>query len=278
MNTTLEIRWPEGEPVPASLARTLHARRAVIAALWRKEDPAAFRVWLEYHIDHWLREPDQRRYCLVWVNGEAVPDPLPYSVLTDPRRDGELRAYVRRARQTLGATRRLPRDSGLRRWLIEHKLASAPHRQARRALEVRYRDTAHDALLIKRIAAAVSNPPLQAQLLNLEQRKRQQLERLEPLIRRFGGQPPALESAQFDGYTWAELIEALVEETHDVESYLGLRPLLAGDDAAQAGLEVLVEEERQNRLVLREVMGRLDPYSLGSVEQSPKPAVAPSIA
>jgi hypothetical protein len=274
VNTTLEIRWPEGAPVPTSLARTLHVRRSVIATLWRKADPAAFRVWLEYHIDHWLSEPDQRRYCLVWVNGEAVPDPLPYSVLTDPQREGELRAFVRRARRTLGATRRLPHDSGLRRWLIQHKLTSAPRRQARRALEVRYRDTAHDALLIKRIAAAVSHQPLQAQLLDLEQRKRQQLERLEPLIHRFGGQPPALESAPFEGYTWAELIAALAEETHDVESYLGLRPLLTGDAAAQATLELLVEEERQNRRALREMMGLLDPYSLGSVESSLKSVAA----
>jgi hypothetical protein len=270
VNITLEIRWPEGEPVPASLARTLHARRSVIAALWRKEDPAAFRVWLEYHIDHWLREPDQRRYCLVWINGEAVPDPLPYSVLTDPRREGELRAFVRRARRTLGATRRLPRDSGLRRWLIQHRLVTAPHRQARRALEVRYRDTAHDALLIKRIAAAVSHQPFQAQLLEIEQRERQQLERLELLIHRFGGQPPALESAQFEGYTWAELIAALAEETHDAESYFALRPLLADDAASQKVLELMVETERENRRAVREVIERLDPYSLGSVGTAPR--------
>ncbi len=61
--------------------------------------------------------------------------------------------------------------------------------------------------------------------------------------------------------TWEALSNSLKAESHDIESYHELRPLLQDDPNMVALLETIVETERSNKTELRELMGKLDPYA-----------------
>ena len=150
----------------------------------------------------------------------------------------------------------------MRRWL--RSFVPDRHAQARDALEARHRDEAHETALIKHLAASMTNPQLQARLLTIERRKRAHLERLEALIKHFEGTPPPPEPLDLSGRTWQGLSTALLEESHDVESYHELRPLLQDDPDSVALLELMIDDERENKKDLVDVMSKLDPYANGA--------------
>jgi hypothetical protein len=136
---------------------------------------------------------------------------------------------------------------------------------ALQALEQRYREEASEAELVKQLAAAMKYPQDQAQLLTIAGRKHDHLGQLETLIAHFNGTIPPLEVVNLpEESTWEALSNALQAESHDVESYHELRPLLQDDPQMVALLETIIETERSNKNDLREVMGKLDPNSYGS--------------
>jgi hypothetical protein len=133
------------------------------------------------------------------------------------------------------------------------------------ALENRYREENSEAEMVKELAAAMKYPQDQEKLLNIAERKYGHLEQLEMLLVHFGGTTPPLEVNDLHSKnTWEGLSNALDAESHDVESYHELRPLLQDDPNMVAVLETIIETERSNKNDLREVMGKLDPNSYGA--------------
>jgi hypothetical protein len=133
------------------------------------------------------------------------------------------------------------------------------------ALEQRYREEANEAELVKKLAAAMKYPQDQEKLLTIAERKDKHLRQLETLMAHFGGSIPTLEVVNLpEESTWEALSNALQAESHDVESYHELRPLLQDDADMVALLETIVETERSNKAELRDLMGKLDPNSYGS--------------
>jgi hypothetical protein len=133
------------------------------------------------------------------------------------------------------------------------------------ALEQRYREEANEAELVKKLAAAMKYPQDQEKLLTIAERKDKHLRQLETLMAHFGGSIPTLEVVNLpEESTWEALSNALQAESHDVESYHELRPLLQDDANMVALLETIVETERSNKTELRDLMGKLDPNSYGS--------------
>jgi hypothetical protein len=133
------------------------------------------------------------------------------------------------------------------------------------ALEQRYREEANEAELVKKLAAAMKYPQDQEKLLTIAERKDKHLRQLETLMAHFGGSIPTLEVVNLpEESTWEALSNALQAESHDVESYHELRPLLQDDANMVALLETIVETERSNKAELRDLMGKLDPNSYGS--------------
>jgi bacterioferritin (cytochrome b1) len=140
-----------------------------------------------------------------------------------------------------------------------------PQGQARHALEQRYVEEASEAEMVKKLASAMKYPQDQAQLLTISERKEKHLGQLETLIAHFNGTIPPLEVVNpHKETTWEALSNALKAESHDVESYHELRPLLQDDPKMVTLLETIIETERSNKNDLREVMGKLDPNSYGS--------------
>jgi hypothetical protein len=133
------------------------------------------------------------------------------------------------------------------------------------ALKQRYREEANEAELVKKLAAAMKYPQDQEKLLTIAERKDKHLRQLETLMAHFGGSIPTLEMVNLpEESTWEALSNALQAESHDVESYHELRPLLQDDANMVALLETIVETERSNKTELRDLMGKLDPNSYGS--------------
>ena len=137
-----------------------------------------------------------------------------------------------------------------------------PKAEAKHALEQRYFEEASEAELVKKLAAAMKYPQDQAQLLTIVQRKQQHLGQLETLMGHFNATVPPLELSHLEGTnTWEALSNALKAESHDVESYHELRPILQDDPDMVALLENIIETERSNKTDLRELMGKLDPHA-----------------
>ena len=261
-NTVIEAQLPGGKPLPSHMVPKFAMRHAALETIWSEEDPKAALVTLEYRYDEWTDEADRRYSFQVCIDNQSLHEPLPSAMLTDPARSGELREYIRRSRKNLDARTPHPVRDRVRRWL--RSLVPDRHAQARDALEARHREEAHETALIKHLAASMTNPQLQTRLLNIERRKRAHLERLEALIRHFEGKPPPLEPLDLSGRTWQGLSTALLEESHDVESYHELRPLLQDDPDNVALLELMIDDERENKKDLVDVMSKLDPYANGA--------------
>ena len=261
-NTVIEAQLPGGKPLPSHMVPKFAIRHADLETIWFEEDPKAALVTLEYRYDEWTDEADRRYTFQVCIDNQFVHEPLPSAILTDPARSGELREYIRRSRTNLDVRTPHPVRDRVRRWLRSF----VPDRpaQARDALEARYREEAHETALIKHLAASISNPQLQTRLLNIERRKRAHLERLEVLIRHFEGKLPLPEPLDLSGRTWQGLSTALLEESHDVESYHELRPLLQDDPDNVMVLELMIDDERENKKDLIDVMSKLDPYANGA--------------
>jgi rubrerythrin len=133
------------------------------------------------------------------------------------------------------------------------------------ALENRYVEEASEAEMVKHLAAAMKYPQDQEKLLTIAERKHDHLGQLEVLLAHFNGTVPPLEMTNFpEESTWEALSNALQAESHDVESYHELRPLLQDDPNMVALLETMIETERGNKNDLREVMGKLDSNSYGA--------------
>lgn len=102
MSVWLEARLPDGRALPKDHAPGLYAQWARLKHLWADEDPLARHVRLESHVlDRSESFPDW--FVLVSVNGQAILEPLPYTVLINPAQEPEMRAFVRRARFTVNA-------------------------------------------------------------------------------------------------------------------------------------------------------------------------------
>ncbi len=137
-----------------------------------------------------------------------------------------------------------------------------PAAEARHALEQRYREETSELELVKKLASAMKYPQDQAQLLTIAGRKDKHLGQLETLMGHFDGTIAPLEVTSVPPEnTWEALSNALNAESHDIESYHELRPLLQDDPNMVALLENIVETERSNKNELRELMGKLDPYA-----------------
>jgi rubrerythrin len=137
-----------------------------------------------------------------------------------------------------------------------------PKGEAKRALEQRYREEVSETEMVKKLAAAMKYPQDQAQLLTIGERKTKHLEQLETLLGYFDGTPPPPEGTNLQPEnTWEALSNALNAESHDVESYHELRPMLQENPDMVALLETMIQTERSNKTDLRELMGRLDPYA-----------------
>jgi hypothetical protein len=262
VHTVIEAQLPGGKPLPSHIAPKFAMRHSTLETIWNEEDPKAELVTLEYRYDEWTDEADRRYTFQVCIDNQSIHEPLPSAMLTEPTRSGELREYIRRSRKNLDARTAQPVRDRVRRWL--RGLVPDRHAQARDALEQRYREEAHETVLIKHLAASMTNPQLQTRLLNIERRKRSHLERLETLIRHFEGKLPPFESLDLSGRTWQGLSTALLEESHDVESYHELRPLLQDDPDNVALLELMIDDERANKKDLVDVMSKLDPYANGA--------------
>jgi hypothetical protein len=137
-----------------------------------------------------------------------------------------------------------------------------PQAEAKKALEQRYLEEASETELVKRLASAMKYPQDQAQLLTIGERKQKHLEQLETLMGHFKATIPPLEvTIPHPENTWEALSNALKAESHDVESYHELRPILQDDSKMVALLEEIIETERSNKTDLRELMGKLDPHA-----------------
>jgi hypothetical protein len=136
---------------------------------------------------------------------------------------------------------------------------------ARHALEQRYREEGGEVELVKHLATAMKYPQDQEKLLTIAGRKFDHLGQLETLLVHFNGTIPPLEVANpHNQSTWEALSNALQTESHDIESYHELRPLLQENPKMVALLETIIEDERSNKNDLRDVMGKLDPNSYGA--------------
>jgi hypothetical protein len=262
MSTVIEAQLPGGKPLPSHLVPQFAMRHTNLETIWNEEDPMAQLVTLEYRYDEWTEETDRRYSFQVCVDNQPINEPLPSLMLTEPARTGELREYIRRSRKNLDAQTPHPVRDGLRRWLSG--LVPDRYAQARDALEQRYGEESHETALIKHLAASMTNPQLQTKLLNIERRKLMHLERLETLIRHFEGRLPPLEPLNLTGRTWQGMSTALLEESHDVESYHDLRPLLQDAPDNVTLLELMIDDERANKKELLDVMSKLDPYANGA--------------
>jgi hypothetical protein len=262
VHTVIEAQLPGGKPLPSHIAPKFAMRHTTLETIWNEEDPKAELVMLEYRYDEWTDQADRRYTFQVCIDNQLIHEPLPSAMLTEPARTGELREYIRRSRKNLDARTSHPVQNRVRRWL--RGLVPDRHAQARDALEQRYREEAHETALIKHLAASMTNPQFQTRLLNIERRKRSHLERLETLIRHFDGRLPPLEPLNLTGRTWQGLSTALLEESHDVESYHELRPLLQDDPDNVVLLELMIDDERANKKDLVDVMSKLDPYANGA--------------
>jgi bacterioferritin (cytochrome b1) len=138
--------------------------------------------------------------------------------------------------------------------------------EAKRALEQRYLEEASETELVKKLASAMKYPQDREELLTIAGRKDQHLQQLETLMAHFGGSMPPLELTHHEGKSiWEALTSTLKAESHDVESYHELRPLLQDDPKMVALLETIVDTERSNKTELREMMGKLDPYAYDKI-------------
>lgn len=141
-----------------------------------------------------------------------------------------------------------------------------PAAEAKRALEQRYLEEARELELVKKLASAMKYPQDQAQLLTIAGRKDKHLGQLETLMVHFDGTLPPLEPTSVPPEnTWEALSNSLKAESHDIESYHELRPLLQDAADMVALLETIIETERSNKNELRELMGKLDPYAYDAV-------------
>jgi rubrerythrin len=261
MKTAFEARLPTGHGLTKEHVPSLFARWEELEAFWGSLDPTAERVLLEYHFDDWLDNPDQRWYFLVRVNGQWLPQPLPYGLLVLESRAAQLRDYIRRAKQILEARAPHSNLERIQRWL--RGFVPDPKAQVRQALEQRFLEEAHAIALIKQLASKMQYPQDKTRLENIERRKQTHLERLKAFIGHFDGTVPSFTTPDLSGRTWRGLAAALAQEIRDIERYHELRPLLQDDQKMVQQLELMIEEERINKSDLLELMGQLDPYANG---------------
>ena len=261
MKTVFEARLPTGHTLTKDHAPSLYALWDELEAFWGSLDPSAEHVLLEYHFDDWLDNPDQRWYFLVRVNGQWLPQPLPYGLLVLETRVTQLRDYIGRAKQILDARAPHSKLERIQRWL--RGFVPDPKAQVRQALEQRFLEEAHATALIIELAGKMQYPQDKTRLENIQQRKQDHLERLKGFIRHFDGTVPSFTAPDLSGRTWRGLAAALAQEIRDIERYHELRPLLQDDPKLVAQLELMINEERINKSDLLELMGKLDPYANG---------------
>ena len=261
MKTVFEARLPTGQKLTKDHVPSLFARWDELEAFWGSLDPSAEHVLLEYHFDDWLDNPDQRWYFLVRVNGQWLPQPLPYGLLVLQARVTQLRDYIGRTKQILEARAPHSNLERIQRWL--RGFVPDPKAQVRQALEQRFLEEAHATALIQELSSKMDYPQDKKRLENIQQRKHDQLERLKNFIVHFSGTVPSFTAPDLHGRTWRGLAAALAQEIRDIERYHELRPLLQDDPKMVAQLERMIAEERTNKSDLLELMGQLDPYANG---------------